>query len=256
MDYDAELRLHNDVLRRACAIRCHECVLDIGCGAGQTTREAARLAAAGSALGIDTAAAMIARARELADAEGLRNATFEVADAQVHRFPSERFDIAISRFGTMFFGDPVAAFSNIRRALRTEARLVMMVWQERAANEWSVSIQRCLAPLARVPMESPGAADAFSLANRTMAGRILSAAGFRDATFTAVEEPVYYGEDVTAALDWVRGFSFTREMLHRLDTASAERALDRLREVLAAHDTGRGIWFDSRAWIIAASCRP
>src|SRR5918997_1528248 len=114
MDYDAELRLHNKALRRACAILAHERVLDIGCGAGQTTREAARVASHGSAMGIDTSAPMIARARALAAAEGLRNVRFEHGDAQVHPLPSQGFDVAISRFGTMFFADPVAAFRNIR----------------------------------------------------------------------------------------------------------------------------------------------
>ena len=85
MDYDAELRLHNEVLRRACDIRRHDRVLDIGCGAGQTTRDAARIAAAGNAVGVDISAGMIARAQVLTDAEGLRNVRFEQADAQVHR---------------------------------------------------------------------------------------------------------------------------------------------------------------------------
>ena len=253
MDYDSELRLHNEVLREACDISRHDRVLDIGCGAGQTTREAARIAAAGSAVGVDIAAAMIARARLLTDAQGLRNVRFEQADAQVHRFPSEHFDVVISRFGTMFFADPIAAFSNIRRALRSEGRLVMMVWQGNESNEWSVAIQRCLAPLDSAPIVPPGAPDPFSLADPTEVTRILSAAGFAKTTFTDVREPVYYGEDVAAAFDWIRGFWFTREMLQRLDAASAERALERLRETLAAHDKEPGVWFDSRAWIVTAS---
>src|ERR671935_1931054 len=92
MDYDSELRLLNEVLRRSYGIRRHDHVLDIGCGAGQTTREAARMAAEGGALGVDLSAEAIDRARELAQAEGVRNVTFEQADAQVHPFPSERFD--------------------------------------------------------------------------------------------------------------------------------------------------------------------
>src|SRR5688500_3515646 len=108
MDYDTELRLHHGPLLRACAIRSHERLLDIGCGAGQTTRDAARLAASGSALGVDTSAPTIARARELAAAEGVRNARFEQGDAQVQDFPAEHFDAAISRYGTMFFADPSA----------------------------------------------------------------------------------------------------------------------------------------------------
>src|SRR5262245_62686061 len=108
--YDAELRRHNEVLRRAVGVQLRDHVLDIGCGTGQTTRQAARTARAGSALGVDVRAPAIERARELARAEGLRNVTFERADAQVYRFAEERFDVAISRFGTMFFDDPGSAF--------------------------------------------------------------------------------------------------------------------------------------------------
>jgi ubiquinone/menaquinone biosynthesis C-methylase UbiE len=126
-DYDAELRLHTEVLRQACGVRPRDHVLDIGCGTGQTTREAARVAQDGSALGVDISASAIERARDLARAEGVHNIAFERGDAQVHRFPPERFDLAVSRFGTMFFDDPVAAFTNIGRALRPAGRLVMMV---------------------------------------------------------------------------------------------------------------------------------
>ena len=127
-DYDDEVRRHDEVLRRAYGVQPHEHVLDIGCGLGQTTREAARMAQAGSAFGVDISAPAIERARELARAQGISKITFERADAQVHRFPQGRFDLAISRFGTMFFADPVAAFANVGRALRPDGRLVMMVW--------------------------------------------------------------------------------------------------------------------------------
>jgi ubiquinone/menaquinone biosynthesis C-methylase UbiE len=133
--YDAELRRHNEVLRQACGIHPRDHVLDIGCGTGQTTRQAAGTALAGSALGVDVSAAAIERARELARSEQVSNVAFERADAQVHRFPRAHFDLAISRFGTMFFDDPAAAFANIRRALRPAGRLVMLVWQARERNE-------------------------------------------------------------------------------------------------------------------------
>ena len=102
------------------------------------------MAQAGSALGVDISVPAIERARELAEAQGVRNVTFEQADAQVHRFPRERFDLAISRFGTMFFAEPVAAFTNIGRALRPAGRLVMMVWQAHDRNEWDMAIRRSL----------------------------------------------------------------------------------------------------------------
>jgi SAM-dependent methyltransferase len=252
MDYDTELQLHHGPLLRAGAIRSHEHVLDIGCGVGQTTRDAARLAAAGSAFGVDTSAPMIARAHELAAAEGLRNARFEQGDAQVHNFPSEHFDVAISRYGTMFFADPVAAFRNIRRALRPRGRLVMMVWQSHEANEWSVAIQRALATRDTAPIVSPGSPDAFSLADPRTVERILAAAGFSDMSFNDVHEPVYYGASVDAAFDWVRGFLFTRDLLEQLDASAAALAVERLRDTLAKHCRLDGVWFDARAWIVTS----
>ena len=111
--YDAELRRHNVHFRAAADVRLGDHVLDIGCGTGQTTREAARAAADGRALGVDVSALMLERARRLADAKGLHNVTFERGDAQSHRFASEGFDLAISRFGMMFFSDPLAAFRHL-----------------------------------------------------------------------------------------------------------------------------------------------
>jgi SAM-dependent methyltransferase len=250
--YDAELRRHNEVLRRACDIQPSEHILDIGCGTGQTTRQAAHAAPAGTALGVDVSAAAIERARQLAQSEGLHNVTFEGADAQVHRFPSERFDLAISRFGTMFFGDPGAAFANIGQALRPAGRVVMMVWRAHERNEWDVAIRQSLGELRAPAAVASGGPDPFSLADPPTVTRILETAGFVDVTFTDVREPVYYGQDVTAALDWVRGFTYTIEALKRLDRAAATRAVERLRETLAAHASNDGVWFDSRAWIVTA----
>ena len=253
--YDAELRRHNEVLRRACGIQVRDRVLDIGCGAGQTTRQAARTARAGSALGVDVSAPAIERARELARAEGLRNVSFERADAQACRFPQERFDLAISRFGTMFFDDPAAAFANIGRALRPAGRLAMMVWQARERNEWDVAICQSLGgPQAPATIAS-GGPDPFSLADPSAVTEILEAAGFAGVAFTDVREPVYYGPDVAAALDWVRGFTCTSEVLKRLDPAAAAHAVGCLREALAAHTSDDGVWFNSRAWIVTAQRR-
>jgi ubiquinone/menaquinone biosynthesis C-methylase UbiE len=250
--YDAELRRHNEALRRACGIQSRDHVLDIGCGAGQTTRQAAGIAQAGSAFGVDISAPAIERARALTRAEGLRNVTFERANAQDHRFPAARFDVAISRFGTMFFDDPVAAFANIRRALRPAGRLVMMVWQAHERNEWDIAIHQALgAAEGRVAGASRGP-DPFSLADPPAVKEILQAAGFAGVAFTDVCEPVYYGPDVAAALDWVRGFTSTSEVLKRLDPADATRAVERLREAFATHMSDDGVWFDSRAWIVTA----
>ena len=253
--YDAELRRHNEVLRRACGVRLRDQVLDIGCGTGQTTRQAARAARAGGALGVDASAPAVERARELARAEGLGNVTFEHADAQDRRFPPGRFDVAVSRFGTMFFDDPGAAFANIGRALRPDGRLVMMTWQARELNEWDATIRRALAGPGGAADAPSGGPDPFSLADPAAVRELLRAAGFTGVAFTDVREPVYYGADAAAAFDWARGFACTGQALGRLDPAAAARAAGRLREALAAHLEDDGVWLGSRAWIVSARRR-
>jgi SAM-dependent methyltransferase len=252
VDYDAELQLLNEALRGAYDIRPDHLVVDIGCGTGQTTRDAARLAVDGSALGVDLSASMIDRARELARAEGVDNVAFECADVQVHRFPKERFDVAISRFGTMFFREPVAAFTNIARALRPAGRLVMMVWQEHEKNEWSVAIERSIRGREATLPQPSETRNPFSLADRRTVSTLLGATGFTMVRFTDVHDPIYYGPDAAAALDWACGFASTREALESLDPADTERALERLRNTLSAHVGERGVWFDARAWIVEA----
>jgi SAM-dependent methyltransferase len=196
-------------------------------------------------MGIDSSAPAIARARELAAAEGVPNVRFEQGDAQAYPFAPESFDVAISRFGTMFFADSLAAFRNIRSALTENGRLTMMVWQAREANEWTMAVHG----------DRAQSTAAFSLADPASVERMLDAAGFAQASFQDVHEPVYYGDSVEAALDWIGQFQATRSILQSLDTAAAERERARIREVVEQHHRDDGVWFDSRAWIVSAGCR-
>jgi SAM-dependent methyltransferase len=150
----------------------------------------------------------------------------------------------ISRFGTMFFDDAVVAFTNIARTLRPAGRLVMMVWQAPDRNEWDSAIRQAL-EISGEP-EGPGP---FALADPPTVRKILQGAGFADIAFTDVHEPVYYGPDVDAALEWVHSFRCTSEALKKLDPARVD---ERLRQTLAAHLSDDGVWFDSRAWMVTA----
>jgi len=245
--YDAELRRHNQHLRAAARVGPRDRVLDIGCGAGQSARDAARIAEQGSVLGVDISPELLAIARRRSAEEGLHNVAFEQADAQVHTLPPAGFDLCISRFGVMFFADPQAAFANIGRAMRPGGRLLWMVWQGAERNEWATAIQRALTPEAA----SGAAAPAFSLADPAAATGLLRAAGFTSIDFTEVHEPVFYGPDVAAAYEAVVGLQFVNDSLTG-DDAAANEARQRLRVLLAAHLTADGVLFASRAWMISA----
>jgi SAM-dependent methyltransferase len=249
-DYDAELRHYHQRLSAALEVGPDDRVLDIGCGTGQTTREAAKLAVQGRALGVDISAPMLARARELSAAENLHNVRYEQADAQVHPFPTKEFTLGVSRFGTMFFADPVEAFGNIGRALEPGARLVQLVWQDRGRQEWVAAIHQALTDGG--PPPAPAAAVAFSLADPATVDGVLTTAGFTGISVTDVSEPVYYGPDPDAAVQAVLELRMGRDPLERLDDAETQRALDRLRSVMVAHNSTDGVWFDSRAWLITA----
>lgn len=248
--YDLELRAHNDRLRAVMVVGQADRVLDIGCGSGQTTRDAAGAATFGSALGVDISEEMLERARFQSAEEGVSNVAFERGDAQIHPFPPAHFDLIISRFGSMFFADPVAAFSNVARAARPGARVILLVWQGEDRNEWATAIRQVLTGGAGAAPASE--LDPFSMADPDVVRSVLGTAGFVDIDIAHVHEPVYYGPDAAAALDLVRDMRQPRDLLARMDAASAQRALIRLRELLAAHETAKGVLFDSRAWLVTA----
>jgi SAM-dependent methyltransferase len=251
--YDVELGAHHEHLRAAYGISPGDDVLDVGCGTGLTTREAARAATPGRVVGIDVSERMLERARELTAGEGLDNIRYELGDAQVHRFEPGGFDLAISRFGTMFFSDPAAAFANIAAALRPDARLVLLVWQRREHNEWMRAINAAFGDAAKPP---PPDADPFSLGDAEATERILERAGFHSVRFEDVHEPVLYGHDLDAALAFLRGLQCTTAALASLSHGEATRTVERLREMLAAnYSDERGVVLDSRSWLITARRR-
>lgn len=170
-------------------------VLDIGCGAGATTLTmAARLGPAGSCIGVDISQPLIDAAARRAAAAGARSGRFFAADAQVHAFEEAAFDAAISRFGVMFFDDAVAAFRNIRRALRRDGKLAFAAWRSPAENPFMTVAARAAAPLLPgLPTTPPNAPGQFGFARADRIRRVLAEAGWSDVDVRAL--------DVDAALE-------------------------------------------------------
>ena len=247
--FDRGIAAYQQPFLDAAAIGPSDRVLDIGCGNGLTTRDAARRAPGGHALGIDLSAAMLAVARAAAAADGLANVAFVQGDAQVHPFEPGAADVAISRTGAMFFGDPVAAFTNIRRALRPGGRLALLVWQPMAANEWMREIMAALAP----PGASgppPGAPGPFALSDPDRVRAVLSPGGFAEVGLAGLAEPMWFGADVDAAFRFIVGLAgwMTRDRPEQDRT----RAHAALHETLRCHLGARGVSMASATWVVTA----
>ena len=243
---------HQQRFLEAGLIGARDRVLDVGCGTGKSTRDAARIAVDGSALGVDLSARMLQRARERSAVDGITNIGFEQADAQVHPFDTGRFDVAISSFGVMFFGDPVAAFANIGAALTADGRLAVMAWRELGRNEWVQSVRGALAVGRQLPEPPPDAPTPFSLADPERVQRILGAAGYADVELAPIDEPLEFGMDADDAYAFMSNIGIVHGLTHELDDARKAQALDNLRATVEAHDTGDGVLFGTSAWLITA----
>ncbi len=233
-------------------ISAADAVLDIGCGTGKSTRDAARLASSGSALGVDLSARMLQRARELAALEGVTNASFKQADAQVHPFDVGTIDVAISSFGAMFFADPVAAFANVARALRPGGELGMLTWRDLGRNEWVTAIRSALAMGRPLPEPPPGAPGPFQLVDGDHVRRILGDAGFVAVELESVDEPLRLGADADDAFAFVRTMGIVHGLTQDLDEPTRRQALEGLHAMLAAHESDEGVLLGSSAWLITA----
>jgi SAM-dependent methyltransferase len=243
------LPFHHRLLAAA-AIQEHDRVLDIGCGTSQTTLRAARAASAGSVLGIDLSSAMLAYARQRAADAHLANVSFVQADAQIHPFDPDTFDVAISNTGATFFGDLRAGFSNIARALRSGGRLALLTWQSLPDNEWVGALTGALAAGRELPAPPPDSPNPFALAHPDRVRSILTAAGFAEIDLEPAHERMWFGHDADDAYQFVLGL--LGWMLDGLDDVGKARALDALRATTSGHDTPDGVLYDSAAWIIRA----
>jgi SAM-dependent methyltransferase len=233
------------------APRAGERVIDVGCGLGQTSLQlAARVGATGAVLGVDISTPMLERARERARAERVTQATFENADAQTHSFPPASFDLVFSRFGVMFFADPVAAFANLARALKSGGRLAFVCWQSLAQNAWMRDPMMALAK--HVTLPPPAAPDApgpFAFADAARVTAILERAGFRDVAFESRTGQLSLGKTVDEALRFASEIGPVGAVLREQPERVKSAALAEIRELLASRATPDGVALPYATWI-------
>ena len=241
------------VLNRA-AVAAGERVIDVGCGCGATTSLLAdRVGAAGAILAADVSAPMLARAEQrLADRPTV---SFVCADAARHPFTPGWADLLFSRFGVMFFGDPAAAFANMRRGLKPGGRVTFACWRKPAENPWMMvplnAAYEHVPPLPKPGPEDPGP---FSFGDPERVTRILPTAGFENVAIEAVD----------LALDLASGGGVDAAVSYTLDIGATSRALDgasdeiraavtaSLRRVFVPYADGGRVLLPAAIWIVSA----
>jgi SAM-dependent methyltransferase len=212
-------------------------VLDVGCGAGETTLElAARVRPGGSAVGVDITPGLLDEARQRAADRGAGNVDYVYADAQVQDLGEREFDAAYSRFGVMFFADPVAAFANIRRALRPGGALSFVCWQSMSANGWMLLPCTAVSAVTGTPVPADSTAPGpFSLADPRRVAAVLDGAGFSSVTITPRADQVALDGDQIEAFAMTRTrIGAARAALADADDETRGRAVAAVRAALQA----------------------
>lgn len=253
---DEGLKPFADGLFTAARLRPGERVLDVGCGCGATTLEAAtRVRPDGRAVGVDISAIMLTRARERAEEQHLDNVTFELLDAQSDRLPPAGFDAIISRFGMMFFAHPEAAFANLLTALRPGGRLAFVCWQKLDANPWM--LLPTLAAMQHVAVQRPAdphSPGPFAFADAERVRRLMEAAGWQDVSVARFEIPFASGGGGTLdeTVDFMMEMGPAAPALREADSATRTRVRQAIYEAMKPYEKNGGVLMDAAAWIFTA----
>ncbi len=231
-------------------------VLDIGCGFGDATQQLAALVGpGGSAIGVDVSPRFVEAATR--EAVGVANVEFAVADAQTTTF-AERFDLAFSRFGTMFFANPVVALRNVRDSLVPGGKLVIVVWRSKVENEWLYRGQTITEQFVTKPEtydEPTCGPGPFSMANADTVSGILVAAGFEDISLRRCDLPMLMGRDVDEAAEIVMSIGPAGEILRLAGERAAhlhEPVAAALRDGMAEWEGPEGVTAPASTWIVSA----
>jgi SAM-dependent methyltransferase len=239
-----------DVLRPAAG----EHIIDIGCGCGQSSLTlAARVRPTGSIVGVDISEPMLAVARRRprsADSQ----VVFRKLDAQTGDLGHGVFDAAFSRFGVMFFSDPVAAFANIRASLKPDGRLAFVCWRPLTENPWmQAPLQAALPFLPPVAPLDPNAPGPFAFADPSRVRSILADSGYGSVTINAFDADIG-GGDLEQTLKLALGVGPLGRAL-REHPERADNVVDAVRGVLSNFLTSNGVRMPAAVWIVSARAR-
>jgi SAM-dependent methyltransferase len=250
---DQVLKPFEDLLVEAVRAGSAHHVLDVGCGTGGTTLAVARrLGSDCHCTGVDISAPMIAAAHTRADREG-RPASFICADAQTHAFAPASFDTIISRFGVMFFDDPVAAFTNLARAAKPGGRLCFVCWQAKECNPWYTFPSEALAPHIELS-PAPSGPGPFTLAEADRVRQLLDEAGWAETTVDPFEPSMLEGAggNVDRVIrHMVRGP--VAAALRNATPAARAAGLDALRAAISSRTIDGEVRFPTAAWMVEAT---
>ena len=226
-----------------------ERVLDVGCGCGETTL--AMLEQGAVVRGIDLSEMMLDRARERTKAYG--SVAFDQADASVQTFEPEHA-LVFSRFGVMFFDDPVAAFANLRTALLPSGRLVFLCWQTPRDNAWIHVAGKAIQPFLPQPEEpvDPHAPGPFAFADPEYLTGLLEDAGFADVNLDSVKRDLHLADTLDEAIEFQGQIGPVARALAELEGEQKAAALDAARSALSSYVTESGIELGGAVWLVSA----
>lgn len=253
---DAQIQPLGLAAMRRAEITPGEHILDVGCGCGQTSLELAeRVGSQGAVTGIDLSLPMLERARERQQELHLPNLTFLHGDAQTYKFAPARCDLAFSRFGVMFFDDPIAAFGNIRTALRPQGRLCFVCWRGLDKNEWAkIPLQAAAQHVPLPPPAAPGTPGPFAFADHEWVKQLLKTAGFAEVHVESYETQLGMGgassreEAVAFALE----IGPVATLLRDVDPAIRNRVRDAIATALTPYARQGSVKLGGAVWIVRA----
>ncbi len=250
---DAQLAPLGALAIEAAAVQPGDVVLDVGCGCGATTEDLASLVGtSGRVVGLDVSAPMLARATERLAG---RPVELLLGDAATFSLPTHSFDVLFSRFGVMFFEEPLPAFAHLRDALKLGGRVAMVVWQSPSANPWAIVPIEAVADIVEPPaLGGTGEPGPFSLSDHDGVLTLLRAAGYSDVDLTGHEMDVTVGGGLPlpAAVAFTLDHGPVRRVLASASPEVRAAATERVTAALSPYDGPSGVRMPAAVWVITA----